>query len=112
MTISGISTESQRVVSGMRASGKLHWGHYQGVIKNWLTLQYEYDCYFFVADWHALTTHYEAPYELEENIWDMVIDWLACGVNPGSAKIFIQSRNPRTSRTAFTAVDDNATGLA
>lgn len=94
MVISGTSTESQRVVSGMRPSGKLHWGHYQGVLKNWINLQYEYECYFFVADWHALTTHYEDPYDLEDNIWDMMIDWLACGINPGSCKLFIQSRIP------------------
>lgn len=94
MVISGTSTESQRVVSGMRASGKLHWGHYQGVLKNWIKLQYEFDCFFFVADWHALTTHYEHPYGMEDNIWDMVVDWLACGLNPGSCKMFIQSRIP------------------
>lgn len=78
----------------MRPTGPLHLGHYQGVIKNWLQLQYEYECFFFVADWHALTTHYEDPEVIEENVWDTVIDWLACGINPGSCKIFIQSRVP------------------
>lgn len=87
-------SEYQRVVSGMRATGPLHIGHYHGVIKNWLTLQYEYECFFFVADWHALTTHYEDPYSIESYSWEMVIDWLACGINPGSCKIFIQSRVP------------------
>ena len=84
----------KRVLSGMRPTGRLHLGHYHGVLKNWIELQHEYECYFFVADWHALTTHYEAPAVIEDNIWQMVIDWLAAGVNPGSATLFIQSRVP------------------
>ena len=84
----------QRVLSGMRPTGKLHLGHYHGVLKNWVKLQHEYECFFFVADWHALTTHYEDPHIIEQNVWDMVIDWLAAGVNPGSATLFIQSRVP------------------
>ncbi len=84
----------KRVLSGMRPTGKLHLGHYHGVLKNWVRLQHEYECFFFVADWHALTTHYTTPQVLEENVLDMVIDWLAAGVNPGSASIFIQSRVP------------------
>lgn len=94
MTITGSTSESQRIVSGMRASGKLHLGHFQGVLKNWVKLQYEYDCYFFVADWHGLTTNYEDPFQIEKDTWDMIVDWLACGVNPGSCKIYIQSRVP------------------
>lgn len=82
----------QRVLSGMRPTGKLHLGHYHGVLKNWIELQHEYDCYFFAADWHALTTHYEDPSQIESATWDMVIDWLAAGVNPGSATLFIQSK--------------------
>ena len=78
----------------MRPTGRLHLGHYHGVLKNWVRLQHEYECFFFVADWHALTTHYENPYDIEQNSWDTVIDWLAAGVNPGSATIFIQSRVP------------------
>lgn len=78
----------------MRPTGQLHLGHYHGVLKNWLELQQEYECFFFVADWHALTTEYEDPSEIEKSIWDMVIDWLAVGINPGSAKLFIQSRIP------------------
>ena len=78
----------------MRPTGQLHLGHYHGVLKNWLTLQNEYECFFFVADWHALTTEYEDPHIISESIWDMVIDWLAVGVDPGAAKIFIQSRVP------------------
>lgn len=84
----------KRVLSGMRPTGKLHLGHYHGVLKNWVKLQHEYECFFFVADWHALTTHYATPQVIEENVLDMVIDWLAAGVNPGSASIFIQSRIP------------------
>lgn len=81
----------RRVLSGMRTTGSLHLGHYHGVIKNWLRLQHEYECYFFAADWHALTTHYENPQSIAENIREMVIDWLAAGVNPGSATLFVQS---------------------
>ena len=84
----------QRVLSGMRPTGRLHLGHYHGVLRNWVRLQHEYECYFFVADWHALTTHYETPYEIEQHTWDTVIDWLAAGVNPGSATLFVQSKVP------------------
>lgn len=84
----------QRVVSGMRPTGALHLGHLHGVLKNWVKLQYEYECFFFVADWHALTTHYGEPTIFEENTVDMVIDWLAVGVNPGSAALFVQSKVP------------------
>lgn len=87
--------ESQkRVLSGMRPTGRMHLGHYHGVLKNWIRLQHEYDCMFFIADWHALTTHYEEPEIIEENVWNMVIDWLAAGVNPGSATLFLQSKIP------------------
>lgn len=88
------ANSEQRVLSGMRPTGKLHLGHYHGVLKNWVKLQHEYECFFFVADWHALTTHYEDPHIIEESVWSMVIDWLAAGVNPGSATCFIQSRVP------------------
>jgi len=84
----------QRVLSGMRPTGRLHLGHLHGVINNWLKLQHEYECLFFVADWHALTTHYDSPFVIEENVWEIVIDWLAAGVNPGASTIFIQSRVP------------------
>ncbi|NNF97566.1 MAG: tryptophan--tRNA ligase, partial [Halobacteria archaeon] len=82
------------MLSGMRPTGQLHLGHYHGVLKNWIKLQHEHDCFFFVADWHALTTHYEDPSIIAESVWDMVIDWLACGINPGNATLFIQSRVP------------------
>ncbi len=78
----------------MRPTGALHLGHYHGVLKNWIKLQHEFDCFFFVADWHALTTHYEDTGDISESVWEMVIDWLAAGVNPGSARLFIQSRVP------------------
>lgn len=85
---------SQRVVSGMRATGRLHLGHYHGVLKNWVQLQHEYECFFFAADWHGLTTEYADPREIEQNVWEMIIDWLAAGLNPGSATLFIQSQVP------------------
>ncbi len=78
----------------MRPTGRLHLGHYHGVLKNWLELQHEYECFFFVADWHALTTHYEDPSIIPTSTREMVIDWLAAGINPGSATLFIQSRVP------------------
>lgn len=83
-----------RVLSGMRPTGNLHLGHYNGVLKNWIKLQHEHECLFFVADWHALTTHYDTPEVIEESVWEMVIDWLAAGVDPANATIFIQSRVP------------------
>jgi tryptophanyl-tRNA synthetase len=83
-----------RVLSGMRPTGSLHLGHYHGVLKNWVRLQNEYECFFFVADWHALTTHYDTPEVIEANVWDMVIDWLAAGVDPAQATLFIQSQLP------------------
>lgn len=85
---------ADRVLSGMRPTGSLHLGHYHGVLKNWVQMQQEYECLFFVADWHALTTHYDAPQLIEQSVWDMVIDWLAAGVDPARATLFIQSRVP------------------
>jgi tryptophanyl-tRNA synthetase len=78
----------------MRPTGQLHLGHYHGVLKNWLKLQNEYECFFSIVDWHALTTEYETPAMIADNVWEMVIDWLAVGIDPGSAKLFIQSRIP------------------
>jgi len=83
-----------RVLSGMRPTGALHLGHYHGVLKNWVRLQAEYPCLFFVADWHALTTDYEAPGQVQKNAWDMVVDWLAAGVDPNQATLFVQSLVP------------------
>ena len=81
-----------RVLSGMRPTGALHLGHYHGALKNWAQLQNTYACYFFVADWHALTTHYEAPETISAHTTEMVIDWLAAGVDPNKATLFVQSR--------------------
>ena len=83
-----------RVLSGMRPTGAMHLGHYHGALKNWVRLQDEYDCYFFVADWHALTTHYEEREVMERWVYDMVVDWLAAGLDPDKCTIFIQSRLP------------------
>ena len=88
---------AERVLSGMRPTGALHLGHFHGVLKNWVRLQAEYPCFFFVADWHALTTHYETPEVIQESVWEMVIDWLAAGVDPNQATLFIQSRVPEHS---------------
>lgn len=85
---------TDRVLSGMRPTGHLHLGHYHGVLKNWIELQHQFECLFFVADWHALTTHYDTPEIIEQHVWDMVIDWLAAGVDPAQATLFIQSRVP------------------
>jgi len=76
----------------MRPTGSLHLGHYHGVLKNWVRLQHEFECLFFVADWHALTTHYDSPGDIEDNVWQMVIDWLAAGVDPTKSTLFIQSQ--------------------
>jgi len=92
--MSSLFGSNKRVVSGMRPSGRLHLGHYHGVLKNWLNLQHQYDCSFFVADWHALTTHYEHTEQVGSQVWDMLVDWLASGVNPSLSRLFIQSWVP------------------
>ena len=92
--LSSNPSQNQRVLSGMRPTGRLHLGHLHGVLNNWVELQHSYQCLFFVADWHALTTHYDEPEIIKKSVWDMVIDWLAAGVNPGAATLFIQSRVP------------------
>lgn len=84
----------QKIVSGMRPTGKLHLGHYLGVIQNWVKLQNEYDCFFFVADWHALTTKYDNTEDLRQNVLDVVMDWLACGIDPETSTIYVQSHIP------------------
>ncbi len=85
---------AERVLSGMRPTGRLHIGHYHGALKNWVRLQNEMPCLFFVADWHALTTAYDGVEIIEKSVWEMVIDWLAAGVDPNQSTIFIQSRVP------------------
>jgi tryptophanyl-tRNA synthetase len=86
--------QNRRVLSGMRPSGMLHLGNYHGALKNWVELQYQYECYFFVADWHALTTGYEDTKQLPKFIHEMLIDWLAAGLNPGVSTLFVQSHVP------------------
>jgi tryptophanyl-tRNA synthetase len=82
----------KRILSGMRPTGKLHLGHLFGVLENWKELQEGYECFFMVADWHGLMSEYEKPHDLKENIIDNVVDWLACGISPEKAHIFIQSQ--------------------
>ena len=89
-----VALQSRRIVSGMRPTGQLHLGHYHGVLKNWIKLQHEFDCFFFVADWHALTTHYEDSQVIEESVWEMVIDWIAAGIEPSAVSLFLQSKVP------------------
>ena len=86
--------KDHRVLSGMRPTGQLHLGHYHGVLKNWARLQNEYDSYYFVADWHAFTTHYSDRIDLEKNVSNMVVDWLATGLNPNTSTLFVQSKVP------------------
>ncbi len=85
---------ADRVLSGMRPTGRMHIGHYHGALKNWVRLQEEYECLFFAADWHALTTHYETPDVVADTVWEMVVDWLAAGLDPNRSTLFIQSRVP------------------
>ncbi|MCC7040413.1 MAG: tryptophan--tRNA ligase [Burkholderiales bacterium] len=83
---------ADRVLSGMRPTGRMHIGHYHGALKNWVRLQHEYECLYFAADWHALTTHYETPEDIAAMTWEMIIDWLAAGIDPARATLFVQSR--------------------
>ena len=87
----------QKIMSGMRPTGKLHLGHYLGVIDNWVKLQDEYECYFSVADWHALTTKYDKTDSMKEDVLNVVMDWLACGIDPEKATIYVQSLVPETA---------------
>jgi tryptophanyl-tRNA synthetase len=83
-----------RILSGMRATGSMHLGHYHGALKNWVRLQQNATCFFFVADWHALTTHYETPEVIGPSVWDMLVDWFAAGIDPEKSTVFLQSRVP------------------
>jgi len=84
--------QNRRVLSGMRPTGQLHLGNYHGALKNWIELQYQYECFFFIADWHALTTGYEDTSKLEEYVWTMAIDWLAAGLIPASPRCSFNRR--------------------
>ena len=92
--MSDLLTSNKRIFSGMRVSGQLHLGHYHGALKNWAKLQHHYDCFFFAADWHGLTTHYDESENIKSHLWTMIVDWLACGINPGLSRVFIQSWVP------------------
>ncbi len=92
---------TDRVLSGMRPTGRMHIGHYHGALKNWVRLQEEYECLYFAADWHALTTHYDAPESIADSVWEMFVDWFAAGVNPTRATVFIQSRVPEHAELAL-----------
>ena len=83
--------EKGTILSGMRPTGALHLGNYFGALENWVKLQNEYNCYFFIADWHALTTGYEDTSNIKANIEDMIIDWLSAGLDPEKCTIFRQS---------------------
>ncbi|MDA8428086.1 MAG: tryptophan--tRNA ligase, partial [Geobacteraceae bacterium] len=87
--------ENKRIVSGMRPTGKLHLGHFHGVLSNWLKLQQEFECFFFAADWHSLTTEYANTEGISDSIREMVLDWLAFGIDPEKSTIFIQSQVPQ-----------------
>lgn len=87
----------QRIMSGMRPTGKLHLGHYLGVIDNWVKLQDDFECFYQVADWHALTTKYDKTENLKQDVMDVVMDWLACGIDPNKATIYVQSLVPETA---------------
>ena len=89
-----IIDSQQRVLSGMRPTGRMHLGHFHGALKNWVRLQHEYECFFFVADFHALTTHYQQQLDLDQHTMDMVVDWLAVGLSPSVATLFVQSKVP------------------
>src|SRR5215813_10103283 len=92
---------ADRVLSGMRPTGRMHLGHYHGALKNWVRLQEEHECLYFAADWHALTTHYDTPEAIADSVWEMFVDWLAVGINPARATIFIQSRVPEHAELAL-----------
>ncbi len=112
--VSGMSgpVQNRRVLSGMRPTGQLHLGNYHGALKNWIELQYQYECYFFIADWHALTTGYEDTSKLEEYVWTMAIDWLAAGLESRGRHAVHPIQGARARGTASAAVDDHPLGLA
>jgi tryptophanyl-tRNA synthetase len=87
-------TRKKRVLSGMRPTGKLHLGNYVGALANWVRMQDEYECFFFIADWHALTTDYADTSQIRQNSWDVLLDWLAAGLDPARCTMFIQSHLP------------------
>lgn len=93
-SIQALPATAKTVMSGMRPTGKLHLGHYMGVLRNWVSLQEQYPCFFMVADWHALTTKYDDTDSLKDNILDMALDWLAAGIDPDKSTMYVQSAIP------------------
>lgn len=92
-----MNNDKKRIVSGMRSTGKLHLGHYFGVLTNWVKLQNEYDAFYFIADWHALTTKFNDTAHLREYVQDVAMDWLAVGIDPNKSTIYLQSLVPETA---------------
>ena len=88
----------KRIVSGMRSTGKLHLGHYFGVLANWKKLQEQYDSFFFIADWHALTTKFDTTEDLATNVYNVALDWLSCGIDPDKSTIYVQSYVPQIAQ--------------
>src|SRR5512147_834349 len=86
--------KQKRILSGMRPTGKLHLGNYYGALYNWVNLQKTYECFYFVADWHALTTEYEDAGKIRDYIPEMLMDWLAVGLDPEKSTLFVQSALP------------------
>jgi tryptophanyl-tRNA synthetase len=90
-----VSTQRKRILSGMRSTGKLHLGNYVGALQNWVRMQDEYQCFYFIADWHALTTDYADTSKVKQNSVDVLLDWLAAGLDPARCTMFIQSHVPQ-----------------
>ena len=112
MPESAISSSRPRVFSGMRPTGKLHLGNYMGALANWVKLQDQYECYFFIADWHALTTDYADPSQIAPNTLDVLLDYLAAGLDPARSVLFLQSRVLAARRAEPAAGHDYAGRLA
>ena len=102
--------DKKRVLSGMRATGPLHMGNYLGALDNWVKMQDQYECFFFVADWHALTSSYEKPGPMGEFVRQILIDWLSAGLSPEKSTIFVQGSRAR--RTVSDLFNDHACALA
>ena len=93
-----MTQSKKRIVSGMRSTGKLHLGHYFGVLANWKKLQSDYDSFFFIADWHALTTKFDSTETLADNVYNVALDWLSCGIDPNQSTIYVQSYVPQIAQ--------------
>ncbi len=112
MPESAISSSRPRILSGMRPTGKLHLGNYMGALANWVKLQDEYECYFFIADWHALTTDYADPSQIAPNTLDVLLDYLGAGLDPEKSVLFLQSRVLQHAELSLLLGHDYPAGLA